>query len=191
MKRLPLSFILLLLGLTSLWAGQKDTCRIPLAAPSSVTIDGKVNDGEYAATYADGKTGITVCWQTDSLNLYCALQSPGQGWLSIGFGSPGMNGADMIIAFIDDKGKWTVEEHEGKSFFRHSKYKNSKLINAKAGLINGKTVMEFCLPLKLSNGQEISFNQPLPFILAYHQSKTSLSKHSKKSSGLLVLTSGQ
>jgi hypothetical protein len=184
-----LLIILLLPGL--LFAGKKEVRKIPVTAGSQAAVDGIITKGEYQSSFTDDKTGIIVHWMADSANLYCALQSPGQGWLAVGFGSDGMNGADMVIAFVDDKGKWEVEEDEGKSFFRHAKYPTSKILAAKAGLTDGKTVMEFSLPLKLSNGKEITPGKPLPFILAYHQNKTTLSKHSKKSSGLLVLTSGQ
>jgi hypothetical protein len=190
MKNANLLLIALLLP-GSLFAGKKDSRPVPVVAKAQAVVDGIIAKGEYPASFTDDKTGVTVHWMADSNNLYCALQSPGQGWLAMGFGSDGMNGADMVIAFVDDKGAWAVEEDEGKSFFRHSKYPASKLLAAKAGLTDGKTVMEFSLPLKLSNGQEITPGKPLPYILAYHQSKTALSKHSKKSSGLLVLTSGQ
>jgi len=190
MKILNVLFIMMLLP-GFLFAGKKDVRNIPRVARSQAVVDGIITKGEYPASFTDDKTGITVYWMADLTNLYCALQSPGLGWLAVGFGSDGMNGSDMVIAFVDGKGNWVVEEDEGKSFFRHSKYPASKVVAAKAGLAGGKTVMEFCLPLMLSNGQEITPGKPLPYILAYHQSKTAFSKHSKKSSGLLILTSGQ
>jgi hypothetical protein len=109
----------------------------------------------------------------------------------MGLGSGGMNGAVMIIAFKTSGGEWTAEEHLGKSFFRHAEAENPRIIAAKAGIIDGHTTLEFCLPVSLSNGKTINSAGELPFILAYHQDKPQLSKHSKKSSGLLVLTSGK
>jgi hypothetical protein len=185
------ALLLLLLAPGLLFAGQKEVQKIPVVARSEAKIDGVIAKGEYQAYFTDAKTGITVYWQADSASLYCALQSPGQGWLSIGFGSGGMNGAVMIIAHKTSGGEWAAEEHLGKAFFRHARAEKPKLIAARAGIIDGHTTMEFCLPLSLSNGKTLNSAGELPYILAYHQDKSQLSKHSKKSSGLLVLTSGQ
>ena len=185
------ALILLLLAPGLLFAGQKEVQKIPVVNRSEAKIDGVIAKGEYSASFTDAKTGIIVHWQADSANLYCALQSPGQGWLSIGFGSGGMNGAVMIIAFKTAGGEWAAEEHLGKAFFRHARAENPRLIAARAGIVDGHTVMEFCLPLSLSNGKTINRTGELPYILAYHQDKPQLSKHSKKTSGLLVLTSGK
>ncbi|MDP2807155.1 MAG: hypothetical protein Q8O74_03335, partial [bacterium] len=103
----------------------------------------------------------------------------------------GMNGAVMIIAYQTGEGAWTAEEHLGKAFFKHAKVEKPRLVAARAGVIDGHTTMEFCLPLSLSNGKTINSAGELPYILAYHQDKPQLSKHSKKTSGLLVLTSGK
>jgi len=181
--------MLLLPGL--LFAGKKDVRQVPVTAKTQAVMDGIIAKGEYQATFTDPKTGIIVNWQADSANLYCALKSPGQGWLSMGLGSGGMNGAVMIIAFKNSDGGWAAEEQLGKAFFKHVRAENPKLVAARAGVIDGHTIMEFCLPLSLANGKTITSAGPLPFILAYHQDKPQLSKHSKKSSGLLVLTSGQ
>jgi len=185
------ALLLLLLVPGLLYAGKKEVQKIPVVARSQAKVDGVIAQGEYPSSFTDAKTGIIVHWQADSANLYCALQSPGQGWLSIGFGSGGMNGAVMIIAFKTADGEWAAEEHLGKAFFRHARAENPRLIAARAGIVDGHTTMEFCLPLSLSNGKTINSAGELPYILAYHQDKPQLSKHSKKSSGLLVLTSGK
>jgi len=185
------ALLLMLLVPGLLYAGKKEVQKIPAVARSEAKVDGVIAQGEYQSSFTDAKTGITVHWQADSANLYCALQSPGQGWLSIGFGSGGMNGAVMIIAYQTGEGVWAAEEHLGKAFFRHARAENPRLIAARAGVVDGHTTMEFCLPLSLSTGKTINSAGELPYILAYHQDKPQLSKHSKKSSGLLVLTSGK
>ncbi|MDO9392246.1 MAG: DOMON domain-containing protein [bacterium] len=185
------ALLLLLLVPGLLFAGKKEVQKIPVVARSEAKVDGVIAKGEYQSSFTDAKTGITVHWQADSANLYCALQSPGQGWLSIGLGSGGMNGAVMIIAYQTGEGAWAAEEHLGKAFFRHARAEKPRLIAARSGIVDGHTTMEFCLPLSLSNGKTINSAGELPYILAYHQDKPRLSKHSKKSSGLLVLTSGK
>jgi len=151
------------------------------------TVDGRINKNEYSASFVDPATGIEVFWQADSINLHAALKSPGSGWLAMGLGSDKMNGSDMIICFKDRDGKWLVEEQLGKAFFKHIPVENPKLSAAKASIADGKTVMEFVLPLKLSNGKVMKPGEAFPFILAYHKDKTKFSKHTKKSSGKLIL----
>ena len=187
MKR-PIILLLVMIAVGTAFAGDAPPHKVPVVLTAAPAIDGAIASGEYAATFTDPGTGIVVCWQADTANLYCALQSPGHGWLAIGFGSDGMNGADMAIAYVDSA--WTVEEQMGKSFFRHSKVEHPKLIAGVAKLDQGRTVMEFAIPLSLSNGKTIDGTTALPFILAYHKDKTALSKHTKKSSGTMILDLG-
>lgn len=163
---------------------------VPRSAGPAPVADGAVGEGEYRGLYADAATGITVHWQADSAALYCALRSPGRGWLAIGFGSPGMRGSVMAFALAGPDGRWTVEEHAGKAFYRHARSDSSRLAGS-AGLSDGRTVMEFSIPLRLANGAVISTAAPVPFILAYHRDRAGGGKHSKRSSGTMVLEPGQ
>jgi hypothetical protein len=105
----------------------------------------------------------------------------------MGFGHDGMWGATMVIGHVNPEGKWTVEEQRGKIFYGHGKEKNPRLAAGVAGIQNGHTVMEFSLPLALSNGKTIQAGQPLPFIIAGHNNKTTLTKHSFRTVGYLKL----
>jgi len=160
---------------------------LPLSTNAKSAIDGQVAAGEYATTFTDSRTGITVSWQADAQNLYVGLRSPGKGWIAIGFGATGMKGASMVVGYVNKAGQWIAEEQMGKAFYRHSTVENPKLIAGSADLKNGKTVLEFALPLALSNGQTIQPGKPMPFVLAFHKTKTKLSKHSRKASAQLVL----
>lgn len=161
---------------------------LPLIDSCGSTVDGIIGKNEYKTSFTDPNTGITVFWQADSVNLHAALKSPGSGWLAMGLGSDKMNGADIIICLMDDDGLWKVEEHLGKAFFRHSPVEKPGLAAGKAVTNDGKTVMEFIVPLKLSNGKEIKPGQDFPFLLAYQKDKTKFSKHTKKSSAILTLS---
>ena len=153
-----------------------------------IKVDGAIEPGEYRSSFVDRRTGIEVFWQADSHNLQVAMRSPGSGWLALGLGSAGMNGAVMIIGFQDGQGNWVVQEHLGKPFFRHAPAEKPRLVSGQARLVDGRLVMEFVLPLVLANGQAIAPGRELPFLLAYHKDKGKLSKHSKKSSGSLKMT---
>jgi hypothetical protein len=50
-----------------------------------------------------------------------------------------------------------------------------------------RAVMEFSLPLAMSNGKTIQAGQAMPFVLAGHNSKTTLSKHSFRTYAYLKL----
>jgi len=183
---LPFAVSLLLFAAAAL-AASEPSHRLPRVVKTTSVVDGKVAPGEYAGGFSDEKTGIQVSWEADGENLHVALQSALRGWVAIGFGTGGMRGACMVIAFVDKQGRWIVEEQRGKALYRHSKEESPKLGAGVAGQIDGKTVMEFSLPLILSNGKTITASEPMPFILACHKSKTKLSKHSKATSASLVL----
>ncbi|MCU0606897.1 MAG: DOMON domain-containing protein [Candidatus Edwardsbacteria bacterium] len=181
--------VLLLLAAAALAADGAPPIIVPRSAGPAPVADGVIGQGEYRGLYVDARTGITVHWQADSAALYCALRSPGKGWLAIGFGSTGMKGAVMAFALAGPDGAWVVEEHAGKAFYRHARADSSRLAGS-AALSDGRTMMEFSLPLRLANGAVISAAAPLPFILAYHKDRAGGGKHSKRSSGTMVLEAG-
>jgi hypothetical protein len=177
--------LLLLAGLSQ--AREPVTVEIPQLDRAEAKLDGVIEPGEYRASFTDPRTGVEVHWQADSFNLQVALRSPGQGWLAMGLGSGKMNGAVMILGFVDGEGNWTVQEHLGKAFFRHAPAEKPRLVGGKARLSGGRLVMEFVLPLSLSNGQNIAPGREVPFLLALHQDRGKLAKHSRKSSAILKL----
>jgi hypothetical protein len=182
-----LLIVALLLPLLSAAAADKPY-QLPQLTTCTAVIDGRVDKNEYPASFTEPKSGIQVSWQADSHNIYVALLSPGAGWTAIGFGSDGMNGASMVIGAADAAGKPAVEEHLGKSFYRHAKVDSTRLIASAATLKDGRSVLEFSLPLALSNGKTISPGQPMPFILAFHKDNASLlKKHSSKASAVLLM----
>ena len=188
MKRVLQLFGLVLLSVATARAAEPGVPQVlPVSAGAKPSVDGRVAAGEYATAFTDAKTGIRVSWQTDAQNVYVALESAMKGWVAMGFGARGMRDASMVIASTDKQGRWVVEEQMGKALYRHSKVANAKLVSGVAGHVEGKSVLEFALPRALSNGQTLTAGEPMPFILACHKSKTKLSKHSKRTSGLLVL----
>ena len=188
MKRiLQLSGLVLLSVATASAAVPEGPHVLPVSAGATPSVDGRVAAGEYAAAFTDAKTGVKVSWQADVQNVYVALESAAKGWVAMGLGTRGMRNASMVIGFTDKQGRWVVEEQMGKALYRHSVVDSPKLVSGAAGHVEGKTVLEFALPRALSNGQTITAGEPMPFILACHKSKTKLSKHSNKTSALLVV----
>lgn len=161
--------------------------RLARVVQAQAKADGAIGQDEYSAKLKDPVTGIEVFASADSSVLHMALISPGSGWLAIGLGSTGMNGAVMVIAMKDAQGRWTVEQHLGKSLYRHSRVDKPNLVSRAAWQEGGKTCLEFSIPLQYAGGRRLAPGSPAQFILAYHKDKASLSKHTKKSSGTMVL----
>ena len=69
-----------------------------------VSVDGFVDteESEYPATFADKASGLTVHWGFDDSLIYVALETHGNGWVGIGFGSPKMEESNVIIGYYSD-----------------------------------------------------------------------------------------
>jgi len=185
MKKILLASLLALIPALAL-AGDKPHGIVNLKKVD-VIIDGKVTEGEYPTHFTDSYTGIGVSWVSDGKLLYVALESPHKGWAAISFGEHKIRGSAMIIAYHDPSGR-RVDEHMGSWVSTHKAIEKPKLVDFKTAKTNSGMTVEFSLPLGLSNGQAIVPGQPMPFVLAYHKSKTSFKgRPSRKSSGMLVL----
>jgi len=178
---------LLVAPASNVLGAERTHLNIPVRPVIQARADGAVGGDEYAVRATDAVTGIEIFASADSANLYLALRSPGAGWLSIGLGTSGMNGAVMVIAHRGGQGTWTVEEHLGRSFFRHGRNERPRLLAGAAWQEGGRTVMEFAIPRRYAEGKSISAGTATPFILAFHKDKGSLSKHTRKTSGTLTL----
>jgi hypothetical protein len=117
-----------------------------------VSIDGMLDDEEeeYPATFADKNTGIKVHWGFDDQFIYVALESRAKGWLAIGFGSPKMDGANMMLGYYtDDSAEVFNEVGAGHG---HAPAPGSDTLFEEWEIDHddetGVTVMEFIYPLK-------------------------------------------
>ncbi len=156
-----------------------------------VSVDGYVDveENEYPASFRDPVTGITVYWGCDDSLIYVALEAEGKGWLAIGFGSPVMDGANMIIGYYSDDSAMVVN-HVGKG-------KMHRVVSGTAELLvdwdvdyddeTNTTTMEFVYPLdwKGLSGTAIAgikHGGSYDLILARNAKSVSLSaKHGQKS----------
>jgi hypothetical protein len=65
-------------------------------------VDREAGEREYPAEFVNPATGMTVSWGHDDSLVYVAVETRGRGWFGIGFGSPVMNGSNMVVGFDTD-----------------------------------------------------------------------------------------
>ena len=168
-------------------AAQEKPHGIPNLSQVNVAVDGQVKPGEYPTHFVNSQTGIGVSWVSDGKLLYVALESPAKGWVAIGFGAQKVRGTSMFIGFNDGKGG-RVDEHMGSWVSTHRPVDKPKLVDFATTLGAKGVIIEFSVPLELSNGQVIAPGQPMPFVLSYHAKKVSFKgRPTKKATATLVL----
>ncbi|MGC8501619.1 DOMON domain-containing protein [Desulfurella sp.] len=75
---------------------------------------------KYTNHFFDEKTKINVFWKIDKSKIHFALESPGKGWVGIGFNPKGpvMNGADIFMGFVKN-GKTYINEEYANTPYSH------------------------------------------------------------------------
>lgn len=153
---------------------------IPYIEDPNVTIDGNVLTDEYAGHYFDSDTKIDIYWEHNGTHMYIALVSPGTGWVGIGFGpmGVGMDGANIIIGWVDSDGKLVLYDEVGVGWnhLKDVEKGGSDDIIEKAGSESeGKTTLEFIIPLDSGDPNDQSFAEggKYGFFVAYHATEDS------------------
>ncbi len=176
--------ILLLLLVPSSFVGTA-AAQISATLPFNAVppnIDGTISSGEYAGSYSDFPTRMNVYWQHDGSSMWVGLVSRGTGWVAIGFGpeGTGMDGANIIIGYVDDSnGQATLSDQIGVGFdhFLDVDRGGSDDIVQKAGTQPGsQTIIEFVYPLSTGdpNDHTLLSGGTYSFILAYQTSSDDL-----------------
>lgn len=169
-------FTVLLLSVAAISAFAQTVSALP-AVPVS---DGVIGSGEYAKVVTVDKTTLSYSLSPDGTTLYVAFEAPTTGWISVGFGSPKMTGADMIFAFVD-AGVASITEETGKGHM-HFVNKNARLISSAASETNGVTVLEAAIPAK-----DYVASGSLPVVLAFGKKDSRIAMHSWFSSTTISL----
>jgi len=179
--------LLVLCLMAALSSAEEKPYGIPNLSQVDVVIDGRVSPGEYPTRFVNSQTGMAINWVSDGQRLYVALESPAKGWAAIGFGAHKVRGTAMIIGYYDENGGG-VDEHVGSWASTHRPIDKPRLIDFKTGKTDKGIVVEFVIPLELSNGQVIVPGQPMPFVLAYHAKRLSFKgRPTKKATATLIL----
>ena len=163
-------------------AQPQPSATMPYVKESRVNIDGKVSDGEYAASYKDSLSGVSVYWQHDDSKMWISLESPGTGWVAMGFGpvGVGMDGANLIIGYVEDSsGKVFLSDQLGVGFdhLPDTERGGNDDIIEKAGVqVGGRTILEFAYPLVTNDPNDFNLlaGGIYGFILAYNADRDDL-----------------
>ena len=153
-----------------------------------VVVNGTIENEEaqeYPATYTDKTSGITVNWGFDDSLIYVGLQTKGRGWMAIGFGSPRMNEANMVIGYYTDDSTEVTNQIGSDHSHLPALLSDSAIREAEIDFDDetGITTMEFIYPLKFpsSKGLAIAGLEPgntCDIILAQNTKTVSLAaKH--------------
>ena len=163
-------------------------------AEAAPTIDGVIDTGEYSHEFTHPVTGVTIHWYNDAEEIYIGLESPGTGWVAIGFDPVAfMRGANFIFCYVDD-GEAFVSDQYGSGSFSHLPDTGSggtEDITEYAGVETGEgTVFEF--KMLLDTGDE--YDNPLspggthPVLNSVQMTADSLTaKHTRKGSFTITL----
>jgi len=156
-------------------------------------IDGVIEPHEYRHSMTDPGTGMEVHWQNDATYLYVGLVSPGTGWEAIGFDpTRKMQGANIIIGAVSED-SLVIEDHYGASPTSHREDKASQILQSAGVEAEGKTVIEFVIPLASDDPNDVSLvpGTDVTVILAYHVASDRLTaRHTKRSTSSIALDGG-
>lgn len=151
-----------------------ETVPMPFAAAIAPVADGTIGAGEYPSTFADPKTGMVVHAVHDGTVMAVGLESPGTGWLAIGFGPEGviMDGANILMGFVTASGPTFTDQHGvGYEHLPDTASGGTDDLIAFAGSEGGgRTYIEFRYPL--DTGQSLDYalrpGRTFGLTLAYH-----------------------
>lgn len=147
-----------------------------LAAP---IVDGSFDAKEYPNFFTQNGFDLGAAVSPDGKTLYLAVRAKTTGWVAVGLGSPVMNGAFMILGYVDAKGPMTSEE-TGKGHF-HS---TNPAVVGKSAITekDGLTTLEASIPADgfVKQGK-------VTLIYAYSDKDDFKAKHSSRGSTELQL----
>jgi hypothetical protein len=105
-----MKFLVALSGALVLTAALASAQALPPTGPTPV-IDGVVAANEYALKIPVGKITLSASRTADM--VYLAVSAPTTGWVSVGFGSQLMDGADLFLGYVAG-GKAAFTQQLGK-----------------------------------------------------------------------------
>ena len=159
---------------------------------SHVTVDGKINPGEYTNHFYDKKTKYSLYWRIQNGKIYFGMHSPKKGWVAVGLGAKkAMQDADIYIAYVKN-GKAYLSEEWGNTPYSHiplSSMGEKSVVQKYAGSVTAKGVdIEFVRPLKVNEKHVKSIlNKNMKVIFAYSNAADFTTYHGPGSRGMTTI----
>ena len=157
----------------------------------SPTIDGVIEVDEYMHT-TESSIGVTVHWTKTEDSVFVALDSPGLGWVAIGFDPDNaMRGANFIFGYVTSEGAFARDEY-GTGLFSHGPDTGNggtDDIIEYAVIQSDGTVLEFNIPLDSGDSKDkpLESGSSYSCLLAYSGTDNFTTKHSKRGSVTITL----
>lgn len=127
---------------------------------------------------------LDVYWEfnEEEDELYMRLESPGSGWLSVGFDPTNrMDDAKIIIAGFDDDNSFQLEEHIGISSTSHEPIDETYITESTGEREEDSSIAEFIIPLGGDSRYDIEPGQVYEVIIAFHSDTDSfMQRHSQR-----------
>ena len=178
--QLAISYLLIfILALTASGCSGGEHALRQMGKGDNLAVDGSTEG--YTADPLE-ISGARVLLGHDGTQLYVHVRTSARGWIAVAFNvvGGGMDGANMVIGFVDSAGEWTARDDLGQG---HTHAPVSNRITAFHGEHReGHTVFEFSYPMDFSGGFRVSRltpGQTYSLIIAYHsQSMDPSTQHS-------------
>jgi len=154
--------------------------------------DGIVDVGEYAHTTTI--VDVDVHWTNDQSVLRVGLESPGTGYVAIGFDPEDrMEGANFIIGYVQE-GEVFIRDDIGTGPTSHApdteRAGRDNVLSAGGAEWADHTVIEFVIPLDSGDEQDKALEpgSTVEILIAYHDLQDGFStRHSRRGSGEIEL----
>lgn len=160
------------------------------AVPLMGKIEGRLTVDGSTAGYPGSSisfSGVDVHLAHDGTNFYVHARAESQGWISVGFNEKGagMDGANMVLGFVDENGGAVVRNDLGRGT-NHSEVGAPGIIEAIVLQDGDFMLLEFSYPMVFPGGnnfrvESLASNQVYSLIAATNTQSGDLSRsHSNR-----------
>jgi len=166
--------------------------QLPTLPSPMWAVDGVVDLGEYA--HSTTVVDVVVHWSNDASLLRIALESPGTGYVAIGFDpEQRMEGANYIIGYVEE-GEAYVRDDFGTGPADHApdtdRAGEDNILSSAGTEWADHTVLEFIIPLNSGDDMDkpLSPGGSYEILVAYHDLQDGFTvRHSRRGSGRIEL----
>jgi len=153
-KSVLFQLLAIMLLLTALFADDVRTSAADFykveASAARPAVDG-ADEGYPNAGITAGKAALKMAVWEDRVFVHVSMQ--GAGWVAVAFNrqGKGMDGANMVIGYLDGAGKPAVRNDLGRGW-THKQAEKQDVLESSVSQQAGQTVFEFSYPLKFAPG---------------------------------------